>query len=58
MTAASATGEKLSMFVLGKSKTLRAFKNVKQMSCRCRNQQKVRISGEHFKRWVGPLEPL
>ena len=29
MVAASATGEKLPMFVIGKSKTLRRFKNIK-----------------------------
>ena len=29
MVAASATGEKLPMFVVGKSKTLRRFKNIK-----------------------------
>ena len=33
MASASATHEKLPMFVIGKSKTPRCFKNVKQLSC-------------------------
>ena len=41
MVAAIATGEKLEMFVIDKSKKPRCFKNVKQLSCRHRAQKKV-----------------
>ena len=41
MAAASATGEKLEMFVIGKSKKPRCFKNVKQLPSRYRAQKKV-----------------
>ena len=34
MVAASATGEKLEMFVIGRSKKSLYFKNVKQLPCR------------------------
>ena len=40
MTAASATGEKLGMFVIGKSKKPWCFKNVKQLPCQYRAQKK------------------
>ena len=41
MAAASATGEKLEMVVIGKSQNPRCFKNVKQLPCRYRAQKKV-----------------
>ena len=34
MAAASATGQKLPIFVVGKSKAPRCFKNIKQLPCR------------------------
>ena len=40
MAAASATGEKLSMFVIRKSKNLRCFKNVKHQPCEYKSQKK------------------
>ena len=39
MAAASATGEKLPMFVVGKSKTPQCFKYIKQIPCRYRSQK-------------------
>ena len=41
IAAASATGEELPIFVIGKSTTPRCFKNIKQLPCRCRSQEKV-----------------
>ena len=40
MAAANALGEKLPMFVIGKSKNPRCFKNVKKVPCRYRAQKK------------------
>ena len=56
MAAASATGEKLPMFVIGKSKTPRCFKNVKQLPCRYRNQKKSWMCGDLFEEWVKMLD--
>ena len=50
MAAASATGEKLEMFVIGKSKKPRCFKNVKQLTCRYRAQKKSWMTGVLFDR--------
>ena len=46
--AAIATGEKLEMFVIGKSKKSRCFKNVKQLPCRYRAQKKSWMTGVLF----------
>ena len=40
MAAANAMGDKLPMFVIGKAKNLRCFKNGKFLSCRYGNQRK------------------
>ena len=40
MATASATGEKLSMLVVGQSTKPRCFKTIKQFSCRYRSQKK------------------
>ena len=53
MAAASATGE---MFVTGKSKKPRCFKNVKQFPCRYRAQKKSWKTGVLFKEWVRKLK--
>ena len=52
MAAASAAGEKLEMFVLGKSKKPRCFKNVRQLPCRYRAQKKSWMAGVLFEEWV------
>ena len=44
MAAANAMGDKLPMFIIGKAKNSRCFKNVKFLPCRYRNQRK---------RWMG-----
>ena len=52
MAAASATGEKLPMFVIGKAKNPRCFKNIKQLPCRYRNQKKSWMTGVLFGEWL------
>ena len=42
MSTASATGEKLLFLVIGKSKNLRCFKNVKSLPCMYKAQEKIR----------------
>ena len=56
MAAASGTGEKLEMFVIGKSKKPRCFKNVKQILCRYRAQKKSWITGVLFEEWARKLD--
>ena len=48
MAAASATGEKLELFVIGKSKKPRCFKNVKRFPCRYKAQKKSWMTGVLF----------
>ena len=56
MAAASATVEKLEMFVIGKSKKPRCFKNVKQLPCRYRAQKKSWMTGVLLEEWVRKLD--
>ena len=46
MTPANAVGDKIPMFVIGKSQKPRCFKNVKFLPCRYRNQKRAG--------WIGP----
>ena len=55
MAAASATGEKLPMFVIGKSVKPRCFKHVKSLPCRYRAQSKSWMSSFLFDEWVKEL---
>ena len=52
MATASATVEKLEMFVIGKSKKPRCIKNVKQLPCQYRAQKKSWMTGVLFEEWV------
>ena len=52
MAKASATGEKLPMFVIGKSATPRCFKHVKSLPCGYRAQPKSWMSSFLFDEWV------
>ena len=52
LATANATGEKLSMFVIGKSAKPRYFKNVKNLPCRYRSQNKSWMDGNLFTEWV------
>ena len=56
LAAASATGEKLPMFVIGKSRKPRAFKGVKHLPCRYRSQKKSWMSAELFEDWVKEID--
>ena len=52
MAAAKALCEKLPMFIIGKAKKSRFFKNVKFLPCHYRNQNKSWMDGVLFKEWV------
>ena len=56
MAAASATGEKLPMFVIGKSVKPRCFKHVKSLPRRYRAQPKSWMSSFLFDEWVKELD--
>ena len=56
MAAASATGEKLSLFVIWKSKNPRCFKNVKHLHCEYKSQKKSWMNSEIFEEWVPKLD--
>ena len=52
LEAANAAGEKLPMFVIGKSKSPRCFKNIKHLPCRYRSQNKSWMDSILFEEWV------
>ena len=56
IAAAIAVGEKLPMFVIGKSKKQRCFNRIGSLSCRYRHQKKSWMSGELFQEWVEELD--
>ena len=56
MAAGNAKGERLPMFVIGKSKNPRCFKGVKRVPFRYRAQQKSWMSSELFEEWVKELD--
>ncbi|XP_065647138.1 tigger transposable element-derived protein 4-like [Hydra vulgaris] len=56
IAAGSATGEKLPMFVIGKSKNPRCFKHIKQLPCTYKNQLKSWMTGDLFTEWVMKLD--
>ena len=56
MTAASAAGEKLPMFIAGKLANPRCFKNVKYLPCRYRSQVKIWTNSFLFDEWVKELD--
>ena len=56
MAAASATGEKLLMIVIGKSVKSRCFKHVKSLPCRYRAQPKSWMTIFLFDEWVEELD--
>ena len=55
MAAANAMGDELPMFVIGKAKNPRCFKNVKFSPCRYRNQRKSWMDGKLFEEWLREL---
>ena len=52
MAAANAVGNKLPMFVIGKAKNPRCFKNIKKRPCRYRSQRKSWMDSVLFEEWV------
>ncbi|XP_037801949.1 tigger transposable element-derived protein 4-like [Penaeus monodon] len=56
MAAASAKGEKLPMFVIGKSKSPRCFKNIKHLPTQYTSQNKSWMSSEIFEEWVRKVD--
>ena len=56
-TAASyALGERILMFVIGKSASSRCFKHVRSLPCRYRSQKKARMEGTLFEEWLHELD--
>ena len=56
LAAANAVGEKLPMFVIGKSKSPRCFKNIKHLPCRYRSQNKSWMDSILFEEWVREID--
>ena len=56
MAAGNAIGERLPMFVIGKSKNPRCFKGVKSIPCRYRAQPKSWMSSELLEEWMRELD--
>ena len=56
IAAANAVGDKVPMFVIGKSQKPRCFKNVKFLPCQYRNQKKSWMNGALFEEWVRELD--
>ena len=56
MSAATATGEKLPLLLIGKSKNLRCFKNVKSLPCMYKAQEKSWMDSEIFTEWIKQLD--
>ena len=52
LAAANANGEKLPMFIIGKSKSPRCLKNLKQLPCRYRGQKKSWMDSDLFEEWI------
>ena len=52
MAAASAVGNKLPTFVIGKAKKPRSFKNIKKLPCRYQSQRKSWMDSILFEEWV------
>ena len=55
MSAASATGDKLLLLVIGKSKNPICFKNVKPLPSMCKAQEKSWMDSEIFTEWLEQL---
>ncbi|XP_047132485.1 tigger transposable element-derived protein 4 [Hydra vulgaris] len=56
MVAASPTGDKIPMFVIGKSKSTRCFKGIKHLPCRYRNQNKSWMDSVLFEKWKRKMD--
>ena len=56
LAAANSVGDKLPMFVIGKSKAPRCFKNVASLPCRYRSQTKSWMDSTLSEEWVRELD--
>ena len=56
LTAADAVGEKLPLFVIGRSKKPRCFKHIKHLPCRYRSQKKSWMDSILFEEWVREVD--
>ena len=56
MAAANAVGDKLPMFIIGKSKKPRCFAGIQNLPCRYRGQGKSWIERNLFEEWVRELD--
>ena len=56
MTAGNAIGEKLPMFAIGKSKSPRCFKHIKNLPCKYKSQKKSWMDNQIFEEWVRKLD--
>ena len=56
MATSSAHGEKIPMFVIGKSANPRYFKHVCNLSCRYRSHKKAWMDGTLFEEWLHELD--
>ena len=56
LTAANAVGEKLPLFVIGKSKNARCSKHIKHLPCRYRSQKKSWMDSRIFEEWVREVD--
>ena len=52
MLVVNVAGEKIPMFVIGKSKTTKCFQNVKSISRRYQDQPKIWMDSNLFEGWV------
>ena len=56
LTAVNAVGEKLPLFVIGKSKKSGCFKHIKHLPCRYRSQKKSWMDSILFEEWVREVD--
>ena len=56
MTASNALGEKIPIFVIGKSTSRRCFKHIRNLPCRYRSQKKAWMDGTLFEEWLHELD--
>ena len=56
VAALDPVGDKLTMFVIGKSKNPRCFENVKSLPCRQRSHRKNWMNNVLFKRYVRSVD--
>ena len=56
MAASNALGDKIPMFVIGKSVKPRCFKGIKKKPCRYRAQKKSWMTSDLFEEWVRGLD--